>query len=146
MKENHSKQFPRSSTSLNQVQMLGLFEHRTVQIVQKLTDVTRRKELTSLGWFQRVKHALIPENRCFSNVYLALGFEGSLLKFHLKKNLSCILWKPRAHSKATNQVLDGLLLLRDDVLYLSAVLYLIYTMYYIYYISLLLISNGFITS
>ena len=51
MKKNHSKQSPRSSTSLDQVQMLGLSEHRAFQIVQKLTAVTRRKELTSFGWF-----------------------------------------------------------------------------------------------
>ena len=57
--------------------------------------------------------------------------EASLLKFHLKKKLSCILWKPHAHSKATSQVLDDLLLLRDDVLYLSVVLYLIYIILYI---------------
>lgn len=40
----------------------------------------------------------------------------------LKKKQSCILWKPHVHSKATSKVLDGLLLLRDDILYLWAVL------------------------
>lgn len=51
MKKNHSKQSPRSSTSLDQVQMLGLSEHSAFQTVQKLTAVTRWKELTSFGWF-----------------------------------------------------------------------------------------------